>query len=208
MQQPQVYSDLALVVARLLTIALRVTTRSVAAPESMRLSLDYGYRSWPTYQIEGSRQGHKEILKFYICARGASTRDDSTFLLGTRFVMETYRAEASWSSQGSVMPPAGYELVRVFRMQKYASLERSSGPSRTIDGWVFSTLIQTSLPARGLGQTFKLVPARSARAAIGAGLRGWAALTTQGVSMEGNVCPYVSLSHILERQYARIAHAS
>ncbi len=208
MHQQQAYSGLALVVARLLTIAWQVTTRSVAASGSRQLLLDFGYRSWPTYQIEGHRQGHKEILKFYICTRGAATQDDNAFLLGTRFVMETYRAETACTSQGRVMPPAQYELVRVFRMQKYASLERSRGPSRTIDGWVFSTFIQTGLPALGTGRAFKSVSLRNTRTAIGAGLRGWAALTTQGVSTEGNVCPCVSLSHILEWRYARTAQVS
>ncbi len=205
MHQQQAHSDLALVVARLLTIAWRVTTRSVAASGRTHLLLDFGYRSWPTYQIEGHRQGLKEILKFYICARGTAPQEDNAFLLGTRFVMETYRAETACTSYGRIMPPAQYELVRVFRMQKYANLERSRGASHTIDRWIFSTFVQTGRPALERGPAFKSVPSRNTRAAIGAGLRGWAALTTQGVSTEGNVCPCVSLSHILEHRYARTA---
>lgn len=206
--QHQEYPDLALVVARLMAIALRVTTRSVAAPESTRLPPAFGYRSWPTCQIAGHRQGHEEILKFYVCSKGAATLDDDPFSLGTRFVMETYRVEEERSHQGSVTQPARHELVQVFSMQKYASLEMSGLPSCAVDGWLFSTLVQAGLPAPGRGRAFRPVPSRSARVTIGAGLRGWTALTTQGVPTEGNVCPYVSLSHILERRYVWTAQAS
>ncbi|NOT95843.1 MAG: hypothetical protein HOP00_05995, partial [Nitrospira sp.] len=93
MNHDQEYPDLALVVARLMAIALKVTTRSLAAPNSMRLLPAFGYRSWPTCQIAGQRQGHEEILKFYVCPKGAATLDDEPFSMGTRFAMETHRVE-------------------------------------------------------------------------------------------------------------------
>jgi len=208
MNHDQEYPELASLVARLMAIALGVTTRSVAAPEHTWLPMTFGYRSWPTCQITGHRQGHEEILKFYVCPKGAATLDDEPFSLGTRFVMETYRVEEDRSHEGSVTQPARHELVQVFSMQKYASLEMSGLPSRAVDGWLFSTLVQAGLSAPGRGRAFRPVPSRSARITIGAGLRGWTALTTQGVLTEGDVCPYVSLSQILERRYVWTAQAS
>ena len=208
MKHDQEYPELLLVVARLMAIALGVTTRSVAAPEDRRLPLAFGYRSWPTCQIAGQRQGHEEILKFYVCPKGATTLDDEPFSMGTRFVMETYRVEEDRFHEGSAMQPARHELVQVFSMQKYASLELSGLPSCAVDGWLFSTLVQAGLPSPGRERALRLAPSRNARITIGAGLRGWTALTTQGVPTEGNVCPYVSLSHILERRYGWTAQAS
>ncbi|MDO8358095.1 MAG: cytochrome P460 family protein [Nitrospirota bacterium] len=208
MNHDQEYPDLALVVARLMAIALKVTTRSLAAPNSMRLPPAFGYRSWPTCQIVGQRQGHEEILKFYVCPKGAATLDDEPFSLGTRFVMETHRVEEERSCQGRVTQPARHELVQIFKMQKFAGLETSGMPPCAVDGWLFSTFVQAGLPATGPGRALRPAPARSARITIGAGLRGWTALTTQGVPTEGNVCPYVSLSHILERRDVWTAQAS
>ena len=208
MNHDQEYPELVLVVARLMAIALGVTTRSVAAPEDRRLSTAFGYRSWPTCQIAGHRQGHEEILKFYVCPKGAATLDDEPFSLGTRFVMETYRVEEERSHKGNARQPARHELVQVFSMQKYASLELSGLRSCAVDGWLFSTLVQAGLPSPGRGRAFRPVPPRSARVTIGAGLRGWTALTTQGVPTEGDVCPYVSLSHILEHRDVWTAQAS
>ncbi|MDP2384017.1 MAG: cytochrome P460 family protein [Nitrospirota bacterium] len=196
MNHDQEYPELIPVVVRLMAIALGVTTRSVAAPEQTQQPMAFGYRSWPTCQIAGHQQGHEEILKFYVCPKGAATLDDEPFSLGTRFVMETYRVEEDRFGQGSAKKPARHELVQVFSMQKYASLERSGLRSCAVDGWLFSTFVQAG------------VPSRSARITIGAGLRGWTALTTQGVLTEGDVCPYVSLSHILERRYVSTAQAS
>ena len=208
MDQHQEYPDLALVVARLMAIALRVTTRSVAAPESVQPPLVLGYRSWPTYQIAGHRQGHEEILKFYVCSRGAATPDDEPFSMGTRFVMETYRTEERLSKIGRAKRRDKSELVQVFVMQKYASLETSGLPSRGVDGWIFATLGQAGPMAPGRGRACRLAPSRNSPVIVGAGLRGWTALTTQGVPTEGNVCPYVSLSHILQRRHLRTSRAS
>jgi len=196
LDQHQEYPDLALVVARLMAIAVRVTTRSVAAPKTTRLPLAPDYRSWPTYQVAGHRQGHEEILKFYVCSRGAATLDDEPFSMGTRFMMETYRTEERLSKRGRAKRRDKSELVQVFVMQKYASLETSALPSRGVDGWLFATLGQAGLMVPGRGRAFRPAPSRSARVTVGAGLRGWTALTTQGVLTEGSVCPYISLSHI------------
>lgn len=193
MNHDQEYPDLALVVARLMAIALRVTTRSVAVSESTQAPLVFGYRAWPTYHVAGHRQGHEEILKFYVCSKGAATLDDEPFSMGTRFVMETYRIEEERFPKGSAKPPVRHELVQVFIMQKYASLETSGLPSRPVDGWLCASFAEAGLSASS----------RTARVRIGAGLRGWTALTTQGVPTEGNVCPYVSLSHILQRRHRR-----
>lgn len=201
MNQHQEYPDLALVVARLVAIALRVTTRSVAAPIRTRPPYALGYRSWPTCQIVGLRQGQAEILKFYVCARGVATLEDEPFPMGTRFVMETYRIEEGLSHKVSAKQRDPNELVQVFIMQKYASLETSGLPSCVVDGWLCATLVQAGLMAPGRGQAFRPAPSRSARVTIGAGLRGWTALTTQGVPTEGSVCPYVSLSHILPSRH-------
>jgi hypothetical protein len=190
MTHDQEYPELLLVVARLMAIALGVATRSVAAPEDRQLSMVFGYRPWPTCQIAGHRQGHEEILKFFVCPKGAATLDDEPFSLGTRFVMETYRVEEERSCQGRVTQPARHELVQVFSMQKYASLELAG------------------LPSPGRGRALRPAPSRNARVIIGAGLRGWTALTTQGVPTEGDVCPYVSLSHILECRDVWTAQAS
>lgn len=190
--------DLVPVVARLVPIALRVATRSVAALKGTRLPLAFGYRSWPTYHVVGHRKGHEEILKFYACPKGAATQDDESFSLGTRFVMETYRIEEERSPRGSAKLPVRHELVQVFVMQKYASLETSGLPSRAVDGWLFATFAEAGLSA----------PSRSDRVTGGAGLRGWTALTTQGVPTEGSVCPCVSLSHILQHRYLRTARSS
>ena len=208
MTHDQEYPELLLVVARLMAIALGVATRSVAAPEDRQLSMVFGYRPWPTCQIAGHRQGHEEILKFFVCPKGAATLDDEPFSLGTRFVMETYRVEEERSCQGRVTQPARHELVQVFSMQKYASLELAGLPSCAVDVWLFSTLVQAGLPSPGRGRALRPAPSRNARVIIGAGLRGWTALTTQGVPTEGDVCPYVSLSHILECRDVWTAQAS
>jgi hypothetical protein len=206
--QQQEYPALALVVVRLMAIALRVATRSVAAPVSTQPPLSFGYRSWPTYQIAGLRQGHQETLKFYVCAKGAATPDNEPFSMGTRFVMETYRIEEGLPRKESAQQPVRHELVQVFIMQKYASLETSGLPSCIVDGWLCATLVQAGLMAPGRGRAFRPAPSRSARVTIGAGLRGWTALTTQGVPTEGSVCPYVSLSHILPSRYLRTVRFS
>lgn len=208
MNHEQEYSDLALVVARLTAIALKVATQSLAVSNSLQRPLAFDYRSWPTCQIVGSRDGREELLKFYVCRKGAATLHDEPFSLGTRFVMETYRVAAGNVRDGGVTGPVRHRLVRISTLQKYAGLETVSRASCAVEGWLFSTVSQPYRSATGLGRPGRALSFMSVRRAsitIGAGLRGWTALTTQGVPTEGSVCPYASLSHILERQYARTA---
>jgi hypothetical protein len=134
MNQPQEYPDLTHLVTRLMIIALMVATRPVATPVTRRPPLALGYRSWLAYQVVARRQGRHETLIFYVCPKGVATPDDEPFAVGTRFIMETYRAAKGLCNRWRAKRQAQSELVQVFVMQKYASLEASGLPSRAVDG--------------------------------------------------------------------------
>lgn len=139
MNQHLEFSDLSLVLIRLLAIALEVTTQSTATTPGNLMPPAMGYRSWPTRQIVGLGRDHREMLKLYMCSKGTRTSDDETFAVGTRFVVETFRTKDVFSLSGRGNRRVQGELVRVFVMQKYASLEQAYPNCHTVAGWVSRT---------------------------------------------------------------------
>ena len=85
-------AHLHVVVIRLLAFALwQINSRTAELPRN-DLPLPIGYRSWPGVETEALHDDGRKRLKYSMCATEAATSDDEPFPIGTRFVIETYRA--------------------------------------------------------------------------------------------------------------------
>lgn len=119
---------LAIVVARLLVVALQLTAcgqphgRTVLWPTPAR------YRTWPTVESETESRKRRQRVRFYVCPEAATLGDDRPFPVGTVFVVETWSMDAGQA-----------RLISQFFMGEYAGVTATPSKQARYGAWISTT---------------------------------------------------------------------
>lgn len=130
-EKPQDQTGLNVAVVRLLALALDISGGWSPAPPAAGLVASLGYRDWPNLaSVVKSHHGPQE-LRFYVCPKALLTADDTSFPVGTVFIVESEPCSDAIGSQR--VPPA------VFVMEKCAGLTMNGGETRQSESWIYAS---------------------------------------------------------------------
>lgn len=125
------HEELSVVVARLLAVALQLTSceqpqgrqgRTVLWPTSAR------YRTWPMVESEMEFRKRLQRVRFYVCPEAATLGDARPFPVGTVFVVETWSIDAGRE-----------HLLSQFFMGEYAGVTAPSSTQVRYGAWISMT---------------------------------------------------------------------
>lgn len=85
------------VVAQLLTIALRVMSWRKAQDQTATLPIPHHYQTWPMIEAELQSHGSCRRMKCYVCAKSAMLVGGRAFPVGTKFADDEKNHDAARS---------------------------------------------------------------------------------------------------------------
>lgn len=128
---PQDQTGLNVAVVRLLALALDISGGWSPAPPAAWLSISFGYRDWPNLTSVVKSQSGTQQLRFYVCPKALLTADDTSFPVGTVFIVESEPCPAGIGAQGS--------LLAVFVMEKCAGMTMNGDGARQSESWIYAS---------------------------------------------------------------------
>ena len=129
--KPHGRTGLNVAVVRLLTLALDISGGWSPAPPASGLLIPFGYRDWPNVTSVVKSQAGPQQLRFYVCPKALLTADDTSFPVGTVFIVESEPCPAGTGGQTSI--PA------VFVMEKCAGVMMDGGGTRQSESWIYAS---------------------------------------------------------------------
>jgi len=128
---PHDETGLNVAVVRLLALALDISGGWSPAPPAEGLMIPFGYRDWPHLTSVVKAQSGPLQLRFYVCPKALLTPDDSSFPVGTVFIVESEPCETGSGAQRS--HPA------VFVMEKCAGMTLDGDAAKQSESWIYAS---------------------------------------------------------------------
>lgn len=117
------------VMVRLLTVAVTVSTRRAARVGMAGMAVPSGYRVWPCVESNTEGMGTLSSLRLWVCPKAAAVSSGEPFPVGTTLVVERF-----------VYPSSRDKILQsVFVLEKVVSIDGCEAGRPLREGWAFAS---------------------------------------------------------------------